>query len=87
MRYAKISVKALVDDTLLEAEDFDVEGNYAIELREDYQPRNPLSEGDDPEVEQALDYFHDHIAIGCLDHFDIKVEVFDEIHDDDILWI
>lgn len=87
MRYAKVTVKAIVDETTLEDDDFDVEGNYAIELKEDYTPRNPLSEEDDPEVEQALDYFHDIIAIANLDDFEITVEIFDEIHDDDIMWI
>ena len=25
--------------------------------------------------EKVLDYFHDHICIGCLDDFEIKVEL------------
>jgi hypothetical protein len=48
-----------------------------------------LEEHQSPEVEAALDQFHDSVAIKVLDDFDITVEIKQELKDcpEETLWL
>jgi hypothetical protein len=86
-QYAIIKVKAKTD--AVHDLDWYVEGIYGVELSVDVQPRRPLEEHQSPEVEAALDQFHDSVAIKVLDDFDITVEIKQELKDcpEETLWL
>jgi hypothetical protein len=56
-----VTVEALVPRELMDADDRNemIAGTYLIGEKDE---------------EAALDYFHNHIAIACLDDFDINIE-------------
>ncbi|WP_206243634.1 hypothetical protein [Novosphingobium terrae] len=68
-----VKVRASVADDALEIEDRSVPGLYAIAL--DQADIDRRADDDEPIIEAAKDIFHDCIAIGNLDDFEIDVEV------------
>lgn len=91
---AIITVVAADDTENLHPDDAEVAGVYAVALGNgagDHPPtpRNPISPGDDPLVEAALDVFHDRITISVLDQFEISVNILanDEEGPQEVHWL
>lgn len=79
-----VRATAVVDDHQLEQEDLEVPGEYEFTL-----PAHAAAWTSSQQAHAVLDDFHNSIAIGCLDDFEITVldaqgqEIYDEEYDEE----
>ena len=79
-----VKVEALIEEDDLEDEDRDVPGEYEFFLPAEAKEWTPSRQ-----AKTVLDYFHNSVAIGTLDDFNIEVindqgvEIFEEFDDED----
>ena len=68
MTHVLVAVTQQVTDQELDADDSpEIAGSYVVQVKE----------GSTDPTEDALDYFHDHIGIACLDDFSIDASIVD----------
>jgi hypothetical protein len=78
-----IEVKLLVSESEVHPDDQGEEGGDAVS---GLYLVPSVGDTDDEQIESALDYFHDHIGIKVLDHYDIHArQPTDEDFNNDLL--
>lgn len=71
----------LVEGVELDTNDVDENGDdtiagiYCVHVSPEAAANRLVEDGDDPMIETALDYFHEHIAISTLDNYEITAGV------------